>query len=132
MGSLESAVSYAAPILIYGGVETTPENLQNLLDSANFKVNTIYIDHRVCENPQIKDVNDLLWSIGAVKSIGPMAANDTSRPMGGESESLEGKAEEKQEEAEEDEKEEENMVVDSFDQCDPCWRNSSQDLYKTP
>ncbi|KAF3178856.1 hypothetical protein TWF751_000881 [Orbilia oligospora] len=101
MDFLEAAVFYAALILIYGGVEITPENLRNLLDSANFEVDTI---------------------IGAVESVDPMATNATSGPKGGESESQEDKVEEKQEEKEEEEEEEEeeDMVLDSFDQCDPC------------
>ncbi|KAF3311772.1 hypothetical protein TWF173_008043 [Orbilia oligospora] len=90
MDSLKATVFYAAIIPIYGRVEITPENLRNLLDSANVEV-----------------------------------------PKGGESERQEDKVGEKQEEAEEES--DEDMVLDSFDQCDPCWpwRTSSLDLYNT-
>ncbi|KAF3260746.1 hypothetical protein TWF128_003373 [Orbilia oligospora] len=104
MDSLEAAVFYAALILIYRRVEIMPENLRNLLDSADFEVDT-------------------MWTTEFAKALKKKIA--TSGPKGGESESQEDKVEEKQEEEEED------MVLDSFDQCDPCWRNSSLDLYNT-
>ncbi|KAF3186291.1 hypothetical protein TWF225_004809 [Orbilia oligospora] len=111
MDSLEAAVFYAALILIYRRVEIMPENLRNLLDSADFEVDT-------------------MWTTEFAKALKKKIA--TSGPKGGESESQEDKVEEKQEEAEEEEEEEEeDMVLDSFDQCDPCWRNSSLDLYNT-
>ncbi|KAF3137528.1 hypothetical protein TWF703_004953, partial [Orbilia oligospora] len=90
MDSLEAAVFYAALILIYGGVEITLENLRNLLDSANFELDTMWTTE-FAKALKKQDANDVLRSIGAIESVDPIATNATSGPKGGESESQEDK-----------------------------------------